>query len=466
MIPLTLTVGEIRKKIAKFERTEWVRLNKLYEYYTGKHEILNTTKDAGKPNNRLVTNFAKNIVNNTTGYFMGEPVTYNCSDTELGERIQAIADYNDDGFVNTGIAEHLSIFGMAAELLYIENDDDAHIRYARINPMQLYIETTQDVNDSIVLAIRWYDVFDDNDTRTRHIEVYDDRTVSYYVQRGGRGRIEEEIPEGLERNFAEHFWGEVPINVYYNNDFRMGDFEDVIPLINAYNTMQSESVNDYQSFADAILILKNTKLPTEIDPVTGKQKEVDLRSKKSITVYDQGDVSYLVKQVNDTYVENIKNRIQQDIYLSSNTVNMSDDNFAGNASGVAIRYKLMNFENRVSKTERYFTRGLQRRFELICNMLNLLAGPYDYTTIVPQFTRNIPANLSEIATEVTQLNGIVSQKTLLAQIPFITDPEQELKQLTDEQAQYNMTSFGRADEEEIPDNDTEEKAEDNVNDEQ
>ncbi|MDO5398260.1 MAG: phage portal protein [bacterium] len=128
--------------------------------------------------------------------------------------------------------------------------------------------------------------------------------------------------------------------------------------------------------------------------------------------------------------------------------NQQKHNFAGNASGVAIRYKLMNFENRVSRTERYFTRGLQRRFELICNILNLLSGPYDYTTIVPQFTRNIQANLSEIATEVTQLNGIVSQKTLLAQIPFITDPEQELKQLTEEQAQYNMTSFGRADREE------------------
>lgn len=465
---MALTVEEIQKKITKFEGSDWTRLNRLYEYYIGKHKILGTTKDPGKPNNRLVTNFAKNIVNNTTGYFMGEPVTYNCSDDELGKRIQDIVDYNDDAFVNTGIAEHLSIFGMAAELLYIENDEDAHIRYARINPMQLYIETTQDVNDSVVLAIRWYDVFDDDDIRTRHIEVYDDKTVSYYVQRGGGGRIEEEIPEGQSGSVVEHYWGEVPINVYYNNDFRMGDFEDVMPLIDAYNTMQSESVNDYQSFADAILILKNTKLPTEIDPITGKQKEVDLRERKSITVYDEGDVSYLVKQVNDTYVENIKNRIQQDIYLSSNTVNMSDDNFAGNMSGVAIRYKLMNFENRVSKTERYFTRGLQRRFELICNILNLKSGPYDYTTILPQFTRNIPANLSEIATEITQLQGVVSQKTLLAQIPFITDPEQELKQLEEERAQYNMTNFGRADEEDTDDSadDPDDDDEDPVNDKQ
>lgn len=444
---MELTTAQIGKKIANFENGVWKRLNTLYEYYIGDHKILGVVKGEGKPNNHLVTNYAENIVNNTTGYFMGIPVTYKSNDSELHERIQDIAKYNDDAFVNAGIAEHLSIFGVAAELLYI--DEDAQIRYVKINPMQLYIETSQDVKDEVTLAIRWYDVFDDDRVRTRHIEVYDDETVSYYVQAGANGgSIVPETPEGASSNVVRHYWGAVPINPYYNNDNRMGDYEGVISLIDAYNTMQSESVNDYQSFADAILILKNSKLPTEIDPKTGKQKKVELKDLKVMSVYEDGDASYLVKQVNDAYVENIKSRIREDIYLSSNTVNMSDENFAGTSSGVSIAYKLMNFENRIAKTERYFTKALQRRFELICNILNIKAGPFDYREIIPTFTRNIPANTAEIVTEILQLDGIVSLKTRLSMLPFVNDPDEEIEQLRkeqQEQAQYDMSSFGRND---------------------
>ncbi|MGN0181150.1 MAG: phage portal protein [Candidatus Ornithomonoglobus sp.] len=444
---MQLTIAQISKKIAKFESRVFPRLNRLFGYYIGNHGILDVTKGKGKPNNKLVTNYAKNIVTNTQGYFMGVPVTYKSSDAELEERIQDIIEYNDDAAVNSDLAEDLSIYGIAAELLYI--DADAQIRYTEIDPKHLYIETSQNVNDEIILAIRWYDVYDDDDICTRHIEVYDAETITYYMTKGKRGgAIVPEVPEGTASNVVRHYWGAVPINVYYNNKNHMGDFEDIISLQDAYNTMESESVNDYQSFADAILLLKNTKMPTEIDPVTGKQKKTDFRDTKVLSVYDEGDASYLVKQVNDTYVENIKERIREDIYLTSNTVNMSDENFAANASGVSIIYKLMNFENRVAKTERRFTKGLQRRFELICTILNIKAGPYDYRDITFNYTRNIPANVSELVTEVLQLDGIVSLKTRLALLPFINDPEDEIKQLEKEQKsqmQYNLSSFGRTD---------------------
>lgn len=441
---MELTTAQISKKISKFERRIYPRLNRLFEYYIGNHNILNVTKDRGKPNNKLVTNYAKNIVTNTQGYFMGIPVTYKSQNAELENRIQDIVEYNDDASVNSDLAEDLSIYGIAAELLYI--DEDAQVRYTVIDPKQLYIETSQNVNDELVLAIRWYDVYDDDDICTRHIEVYDAETITYYSQTGNHGgAIIPEIPEGSASNRVRHYWGAVPINVYFNNKYHTGDFEDIISLQDAYNRMESESVNDYQSFADAILLLRNTKTPTEIDPETGKQKKVDFRDTKTISVYDDGDASYLVKNVNDAYVENIKERLREDIYLTSNTVNMSDENFAANASGVSIIYKLMNFENRVARTERRFTKGLQRRFELICTILNIKAGPYDYRDITFTYARNIPANVAELVTEALQLDGIVSLKTRLALLPFITDPDEELKQLQKEQTQYNISNFGRND---------------------
>ena len=144
---------DILKKITKFEGREQRRLNFLYEYYRGKHAILAAAKPPGKPNNRLVTNFAKNIVNNTTGYFMGKPVTYKCEDDKLPDEVNEIIKYNDDAAHNTRLSKDLSVFGRAAEILYIDNDGQT--RYAKVNPMNLIIERSSDVEREILYAIRW-----------------------------------------------------------------------------------------------------------------------------------------------------------------------------------------------------------------------------------------------------------------------------------------------------------------------
>lgn len=139
-------------------------------------------------------------------------------------------------------------------------------------------------------------------------------------------------------------------------------------------------------------------------------------------------------------MENIKNRIEKDIYMSTSTVNMSDENFANNASGIAIQYKLICMENRIACTERFFMKGLQRRFELICNMLNLKGGNFDYTDIKITFSRNLPRAVQQWATTIQQLQGIVSKETLLAQLPFVDNPKEEILRAEDESG-YGVNLF-------------------------
>ncbi len=50
---------------------------------------------------------------------------------------------------------------------------------------------------------------------------------------------------------------------------------------------------------------------------------------------------------------------------------LSDQTFGTNLSGVAIKYKLMGFEQHVRNKERYFTKALKQRFELYVNFLSL-----------------------------------------------------------------------------------------------
>ena len=71
--------------------------------------------------------------------------------------------------------------------------------------------------------------------------------------------------------------------------------------------------------------------------------------------------------------------------------------------------------------------ALQRRIELICSIRYLTGGEEMWRDIQIVFTRNLPSDVSETITEVNSLRGLVSDKTLLAQIPFITDVDAELE---------------------------------------
>ena len=56
------------------------------------------------------------------------------------------------------------------------------------------------------------------------------------------------------------------------------------------------------------------------------------------------------------------------------------------------------------------------------------------------FTRNLPVNTLEAAQIVNQLRGLVSDETLLSQIPFIRNATEELEKLK-EQKEENMSMY-------------------------
>ena len=86
-------------------------------------------------------------------------------------------------------------------------------------------------------------------------------------------------------------------------------------------------------------------------------------------------------------------------------------------------------------------KGLQRRIELLFNILALKGFNYDWRSIDINFTRNLPTNTVEIADVVQKLSGAVSRETLLAQIPFITNVSAEMERIEADQERnpfYNL----------------------------
>lgn len=427
-----LTVELIRKIINLHQGGAVPRYNKLEKYYLGQNQIYNKIQtDESLPNNKVGHPYGKLITDELTGYFMGEGVTYTSEDQAAIDELTPILQYNDEQDQNTELAKDASIFGEGLELQYI--DKDGMNRLKRIDPREGIIIKDDTLDENILYFIRYYPIKDLlTDRKSWNIDVYSRTEIIHYTSDELFGAVTE---VGRE----PHYFGMVPVAEFQNNEEEVGDFETVISLIDAYDKMESNSLDDFDYFVDAYLCLFG--LSADSDDIA------EMKKNRVILLDQDSDAKWLTKDANVSQsTETIKIRIDKDIHKFAGVPNMSDENFAGNASGVAIKYKTMPMENIVSVKERKFKKGLQERLEILFNILALKGSVYDFRSINMTFTRNLPSNEAEVAQMVSTLQGIVSDETLLAQIPFVEDPWKEAEKVKEQKEEnveqfYNNSSF-------------------------
>ena len=371
-------------------------------------------KDKSKPNNKIANAYASYITDTLVGYFIGEPISYTSNDDVLLQDLSMIFEYNDEADENAELAKNASIYGVAYEMLYL-SEEDKMIRFKALNPKEIIPIFDKTVEQNLMAVIRYYDDYDVVDDKTYTlVEVIDNTMVRRYKMDNSFLLLEE----------YPHYFGMVPVAIYKNNEEERGDFENVISLIDAYDKMESDTLNDFEYFVDAYLALYG---------FTAEPEDVAQMKENRILLMDEGtSAEWLIKQTSDTYVENMKNRLDADIHKFAKCPNMADKEFASNASGVAIKFKLLGTENLVSIKERKFKRGLQQRLELMSMINSVLREGFDWRGIDIIFTRNIPSNDTDIANMVNTLKDIVSEETLLAQIPFVENVQDELERLKQE----------------------------------
>lgn len=410
-----LTDKVIKRIIETHRSSVLPRLQNLENYYNANNAIKNRVmSDPSKPNNKIANAYASYITDTLVGYFIGEPVTYTSNDNVLIQDLNMILEYNDEADENAELAKNASIYGVAYEMLYL-SEEDKMIRFKSLNPKEVIPIFDKTVEQNLLAVMRYYEDYDYVEDNTYTIvEVIDSKMVRRYKLDTGLSLLEE----------YPHYFSMVPVAIFKNNEDETGDFEQVISLIDAYDKMESDSLNDFEYFVDAYLALYG---------FTADAEDIAQMKENRVLLMDEGtSAEWLIKQTSDAYVENMKNRLDKDIHKFAKCPNMSDEEFASNASGIAIKFKLLGTENLVSIKERKFKRGLQQRLELMSMINSVLREGFDWRAIDIVFTRNIPSNDTDIANMVNTLKDIVSEETLLAQIPFVEDVQNELKKLKKE----------------------------------
>lgn len=403
-----LTPELLRKILDRFNTTDLIKRKRWKNYYDGKMDILQKQySDPTKPCSHVVTNLCKVVADTYCGYIAGKPVTYTSNDNI--DDIQEVINYNDDESENTNWLLNALIYGVGYELHWIDND--AQERYSQISPLNCVAIHAASLENELLYFIRWYDVSDFDDDDLLCVEVYDAHSKKTYHCHGLVGALEFISEE-------PHAFNDVPVSVFYLNEQEESIFNQAMSLNDAYNELQSSEVDDYSAFCDAYLVLVGTDAEDE-DIAAMKENRV-------LVLPEGANAQYLIKQSNDTQITNMLENIKKNIFKVTCTPDMSDENFMAQ-SGVAIKYKLVGFENKASAIVTNFTKAIQRRIELICNILHLKASDTVWRDVNINFVRNLPADLTETINLVNSLKGTVSDATLLSQIPFITDVQSEIE---------------------------------------
>lgn len=378
--------------------------------------------DVGKPCNRIVSNYCFNIVQNYHGYITGIDISY-LSQTNI-DAIQDILNYNDVRTEDNELLRNALIFGKSFEINYV--DEDAKQRFKALDSHECIPVYSNDLNNDLLYVIRYYVADTINNSQDEYyIEVYGNEFIRKYKSSNAFTTLSllEEKP---------NVYKQVPITVFSLNTDEVSIFDQVMTLQDAYNKLLSSEVDDFESFCDAYLVLKGCMADAD-DLVAMKQNRV-------LMMDTDAEASYLTKSVSDTQIENMLKNINDTIHKISNSPDFTEDTFMSQ-SGVAIKYKLIGFENVASNIVANMTKALQRRIELICSILSLTDGETKWRDIQIVFTRNLPQNITDTAQAINQLRGIVSDKTLISLLPFIKDVDAEEKQLQKEK-EANMSMYG------------------------
>lgn len=426
---------EIVQRYLNLHSTDAAKLDKLDRYYRGQHDILSRSKGNDLANNRLVCNHAKHITDTAVGYLVGNPVTYK-SDLDL-DPLMDWAKRADVDTEDMDIAKDASVFGRAYELVYMSADENPSPRVTVIDPRNAFVVYDDTVEHEPVFGVYYYPVYGAYNTIEKYKGQYITRDkIVAFTATSSRSIEMEDAP------FANPF-GMVTLIEYSNNEEQQGDFEQVISLIDAYNILQSDRVNDKQQFVEAILLIKGQML--------GDNEEEEIEAYQSLRKYGllmldkDASAEWLTRTFDESSVEILRSSIEQDIHKFTGIPCMTDDNFAGNTSGVAMKYKLLGFEQVTKIKERYMRDGLKYRLRLFCAMLSIKGMPaIDPEQIEIVFTRALPSNELELAQVVATLQGMVPDATLLSLLPFVGDAQQaadELQAQKEESVRLQQQAF-------------------------
>jgi SPP1 family phage portal protein len=388
--------------------------------------------DETKPNNKIPHGWHKLLVDQKVSYVLGNPVTFTGPDAFVKKINEVLTEDFDDYMVELG----LGASNKGKEWLHPYINEDGELDFIVIPAEQgipIY-DTSKQKN--LEAFVRYYPVVVNGQPATR-AEWWTKNDVTYWISiNEGEFTLDDTEPV----NPAPHFyygekgygWGEVPFIEFANNQFRVSDLTFYKELIDEYDKRVSDNSNNLEEIQSLIFVLKGYEGQSLSEFMD------NLRYYKAISVdADPGaGVDTLNAELPIKSVDSHLNRLEDSIFTFGQGVNVKTDKFGNSPSGIALKFLYSLLDLKADMFERKFRKGLEWVIWFVAEYLSIKGeGTFNYKDIKFTFNKNIMVNELEMAQIAHMSAGIISEETLLANHPWVSDPSEEAKRKKKEQTE-------------------------------
>jgi len=405
-------------------------------YYRNKTDILfkdnkDDDKDPeGNPlrnaDNRIPRNFHGLLVNQKAAYAFTEPPTFDTGSQSTNDRVVKILgdDYRKNCMTlcvdsaNTGVA-----------WIHYWRDKDGKFDWAVCPPTDVIPVFDGSLKQKMIGALREYHRIDDA-TGDRYIvyEIWNDVACESY-ERKEADTVDFLLPcysfvdplTGEPTNTFEHGLGTVPFIPFWNNNTHSDDLENIKGLIDVYDKVFSGFINDLDDVQQLIFVISG------YGGQNLKEFLQDLKKYKAINIDNDedhpGDVKTLSIEIPIEARNSVLDATRKAIFEQGFGFDPRPENF-GNQSGVALKFMYAPLEMKTGLMEVEFQSAFNKFVRAICDFYNLNCGRINQT-----WTRTAIQNDLEQAQICQASVGIVSNKTILRNHPFVSDADAEEKQI-------------------------------------
>ena len=426
-------------------------------YYDGKHDILRKKRTvigaSGKtevinniPNNRIIDNQYKKMVNQKTNYLLGQPISFRAKNKRYADLLKAICNKR---FMR--LAKNIGKDSLNEGLgwLYVYYDDNGNLMFKRFKACNIIPGWADEDHTRLDYAIRLYTVTayeGENEVTVEKVEVYTPEGIYYYILDGQEVKPDE-VPFSYyfyaQNGSTNLNWSRIPLIPFKYNSEEIPLINNVKSLQDALNTIISNFEDNMEEDArNTILVLVN------YDGQNLEEFRHNLANYGVVKVKTvdgtAGDLKTLQVEVNSENYKAIIEIFKKAIIENAMGYDAKDDRLSGNPNQMNIQSMYSDIDLDANEMETEWQASFEELLWFIdCHFANTGAGDFEGEDVEVIFNRDILISESEVIENCGKSAGILSDETIVANHPWVDDPQKELERKKAEK-EAAMAEYGNA----------------------
>jgi SPP1 family phage portal protein len=436
MVIDNIRLERIKRKVINHElkKSEMLKAKSYYENRTDIEDcgVIPKNSENKDPlrnaDNRISHNFHQILVDEKVAYMFTYPILCDIDNNKIvNDKVKEVLGDEFERKIKN-IAIESSNCGVAWLHYWIDESDGSNkkFKYEKVNSEEIIPAYSNGLERSLEAIIRIYSCMEEVDDQIEdqaftYIEYWTNSTMARYKFQGSSY-----TSSIIGEEHIEHILGEVPFIEFANNSIKKSDLSRYKKQIDLYDKVKSGYANDLEDIQQIIYILENYG-GQDLGEFLGDLKRYKAIKTESDGTGGGGGVKTLQIEIPVEARKVIMEVLKKEIYEFGQGL-QQDVESVGNASGVALKFFYRKLELKSGLMETEFKTSFNKFIKAILKFLNVS----NYKNINQTYTRNMISNDLENSQIAQTSVGIIPEKIIIRNHPWVEDPDEAEKMLKEE----------------------------------